>query len=44
MSEHSIKATGRKDEGKGASRRLRHAAQIPAIVYQDATDDSWTTV
>ena len=33
MSEHSIKATGRKDEGKGASRRLRHAAQIPAIVY-----------
>jgi large subunit ribosomal protein L25 len=33
MSEHTIKATGRKDEGKGASRRLRHAAQIPAIVY-----------
>ena len=33
MSDHSIKATGRKDEGKGASRRLRHAAQIPAIVY-----------
>ena len=33
MSEHTIQATGRKDEGKGASRRLRHAAQIPAIVY-----------
>ncbi|WP_159017153.1 50S ribosomal protein L25/general stress protein Ctc [Cognatiluteimonas profundi] len=33
MSDHSIKATGRKDEGKGASRRLRHAGQIPAIVY-----------
>ncbi len=33
MSEHKITATGRKDEGKGASRRLRHAAQIPAIVY-----------
>lgn len=33
MSEHTIKATGRSDEGKGASRRLRHAAQIPAIVY-----------
>ena len=33
MSEHIIKAAGRKDEGKGASRRLRHAAQIPAIVY-----------
>ena len=33
MSEHTIKAAGRTDEGKGASRRLRHAAQIPAIVY-----------
>jgi len=33
MSEHKISATGRTDEGKGASRRLRHAAQIPAIVY-----------
>ena len=31
--EHKITATGRKDEGKGASRRLRRAAQIPAIVY-----------
>ena len=33
MSEHTLKATGRKVEGKGASRRLRHAASIPAIVY-----------
>jgi large subunit ribosomal protein L25 len=33
MSEHTIKATGRNDMGKGASRRLRHAAAIPAIVY-----------
>ena len=33
MSEHTIKATGRNVEGKGASRRLRHAAKIPAIVY-----------
>ncbi|MEO6137147.1 MAG: 50S ribosomal protein L25/general stress protein Ctc [Luteimonas sp.] len=33
MSDHSIKATVRTDEGKGASRRLRHAAQIPAIIY-----------
>lgn len=33
MSEHTIKATGRKVEGKGASRRLRHASSIPAIVY-----------
>ncbi|AXK72561.1 50S ribosomal protein L25/general stress protein Ctc [Lysobacter sp. TY2-98] len=33
MSEHTIKATGRDDAGKGASRRLRRAASIPAIVY-----------
>ena len=33
MSEHTIKATGRTDAGKGASRRLRRAASIPAIVY-----------
>lgn len=33
MSEHNLKATGRNVEGKGASRRLRHAAQIPAIIY-----------
>jgi len=33
MSEHNIKATGRNVEGKGASRRLRRASSIPAIVY-----------
>jgi large subunit ribosomal protein L25 len=33
MSEHTIKATSRVVEGKGASRRLRHAASIPAIGY-----------
>ena len=33
MSQHNIKATSRNVEGKGASRRLRHAASIPAIVY-----------
>ena len=33
MSEHNIKATGRNVEGKGASRRLRRTASIPAIVY-----------
>ena len=33
MSEHIIKATGRNVEGKGASRRLRRSASIPAIVY-----------
>lgn len=38
MSEHTISATGRKDQGKGASRRLRHAAQIPAIIYGGHAD------
>src|SRR3970282_745895 len=33
MSEHNLKATGRNVEGKGASRRLRRASSIPAIVY-----------
>ena len=31
--EHKLTAYGRKDEGKGASRRLRHAGRIPAVVY-----------
>ncbi len=30
---HEIPAEGRKDEGKGASRRLRHAGKVPAILY-----------
>ena len=30
---HEIKVERRQDEGKGASRRLRHAGKIPAIVY-----------
>ena len=30
---HNITATSRKVEGKGASRRLRHSGQVPAIVY-----------
>lgn len=33
MSEHNVNASIRKDEGKGASRRLRHAGQVPAIIY-----------
>lgn len=33
MSEHKISATSRNDEGKGASRRLRHAGLIPAVIY-----------
>jgi large subunit ribosomal protein L25 len=31
--EHTIRATARNDGGKGASRRLRRTAQIPAIIY-----------
>ncbi len=38
MSEHKLMATGRKDEGKGASRRLRHAARLPAVVYGGKSD------
>ena len=30
---HEIKAQSRKDEGKGASRRLRLASFVPAVVY-----------
>ncbi|MBB5016576.1 50S ribosomal protein L25/general stress protein Ctc [Rehaibacterium terrae] len=33
MSEHKITATARGDEGKGASRRLRRAGYVPAVVY-----------
>ena len=33
MATHNITASSRKVEGKGASRRLRHAGQTPAIVY-----------
>jgi large subunit ribosomal protein L25 len=31
--QHVIQATARKDEGKGASRRLRRTGQLPAVVY-----------
>jgi large subunit ribosomal protein L25 len=30
---HEISAASRKDEGKGASRRLRRAGHVPAVVY-----------
>ena len=36
--EHKLTAFGRKDEGKGASRRLRHAGRIPAVVYGGGAD------
>ncbi|MEO6799019.1 MAG: 50S ribosomal protein L25/general stress protein Ctc [Rhodanobacter sp.] len=34
---HEIKAQSRKDEGKGASRRLRRASFVPAVVYGAGT-------
>jgi large subunit ribosomal protein L25 len=33
MATHEIKVAKRGDQGKGASRRLRHADKIPAVVY-----------
>lgn len=35
---HEIKAQSRNDEGKGASRRLRHASFVPAVVYGAGQD------
>jgi len=35
---HEIPAELRKDEGKGASRRLRHAGKVPAILYGGKRD------
>ncbi len=35
---HTLSATKRDDEGKGASRRLRRAGSIPAIVYGGKDD------
>jgi len=35
---HNLTATGRKDEGKGASRRLRRSGHVPAIVYGGHAD------
>jgi large subunit ribosomal protein L25 len=35
---HKISVQLRKDEGKGASRRLRHAGHVPAVVYGGQLD------
>jgi large subunit ribosomal protein L25 len=37
---HELPAEGRNDEGKGASRRLRRAGKVPAIVYGNSKDPS----
>lgn len=38
---HEVVAERREDQGKGASRRLRHAGMVPAIVYgNDKTPES----
>ena len=36
--EHKLTAYGRKDEGKGASRRLRRAGRLSAVVYGGGAD------
>jgi len=38
MSEIIINATTRADVGKGASRRLRHAENLPAVIYGGSSD------
>ena len=38
MSTLEVQATVRNDMGKGASRRLRHAEQFPAVVYGNSQD------
>ncbi|CAC9457736.1 LSU ribosomal protein L25p [uncultured Gammaproteobacteria bacterium] len=40
----TINATMRKDQGKGASRRLRHQEQVPAIVYGAGKEPSAITL
>ncbi|KAA0444689.1 MAG: 50S ribosomal protein L25/general stress protein Ctc [Candidatus Thioglobus sp.] len=39
-----INAETRKDQGKGASRRLRHQGQVPAIVYGSGKQPSMITL
>ena len=40
----TVKATRRDDLGKGASRRLRHAGQVPAVVYGGHAEPTSITV
>ena len=38
MAEHKLTATKRTEFGKGASRRLRRAGEVPAVLYGHGTD------
>ncbi|SFV84993.1 LSU ribosomal protein L25p [hydrothermal vent metagenome] len=40
----TINATTRKDQGKGASRRLRHNGQVPAIIYGAGKEPTMVTL
>ena len=40
----TINATMRKDQGKGASRRLRHQEQVPAIIYGAGKEPNMITL
>lgn len=42
--QHIITASNRKDEGKGASRRLRRSGSIPAVVYGAHQDPASITI
>lgn len=40
----TVNATTREDQGKGASRRLRHQEQVPAVVYGAGKEPSMVTL
>ncbi|AJO80586.1 MULTISPECIES: 50S ribosomal protein L25/general stress protein Ctc [Pseudomonas] len=44
MTDFTLNAQARTDLGKGASRRLRHAANIPAVVYGGNKDAESVTI
>ncbi|MHC6227364.1 50S ribosomal protein L25/general stress protein Ctc [Pseudomonas sp. X10] len=44
MTDFTLNAQARTDLGKGASRRLRHAASIPAVVYGGNKDAESVTI
>ncbi len=44
MSEFTLNAVARQDVGKGASRRLRHADKVPAIIYGGSAEPVQVTL